>query len=62
MVNQQIAKIFGEIADALEIKGGNIFRVRAYRRAAQNLDGLPKDVAGMTGDELLGIQTLPPQQ
>ena len=55
MVNQQIARIFNEIADLLEIKGENPFRVRAYRRAAQNIDGLPKDLGRMTGEEILAI-------
>ena len=43
------------MADLLEIRGENVFRIRAYRRAAQNIDGLPKDVAHMTEDELLAI-------
>lgn len=55
MINQQIAGIFDEMADLLEIKGENVFRIRAYRRAAQNIGGLPKDVAQMTEDELLAI-------
>jgi len=55
MMNQQIAKIFNEIADLLEIKGDNPFRVRAYRRAAQNIDGLPRDVSMMTEEELVEI-------
>lgn len=29
MINRQIAGIFNEIADLLEIKGENLFRVRA---------------------------------
>ncbi len=55
MLNQQIARIFGEMADILEIKGENVFRIRAYRRAAQNLDGLPRDVSQMTEEELLAV-------
>lgn len=55
MVNQEIARIFNEIADLLEIKGENPFRIRAYRRAAQNIDGLPGDVARMREEELLEI-------
>jgi len=55
MLNQQIAKIFDDMADILEIKGENVFRIRAYRRAAQNIDGLPRDVAQMTEAELLAI-------
>jgi DNA polymerase (family 10) len=37
MKNQEIARIFNDIADLLEIKGENPFRIRAYRRAAQNM-------------------------
>jgi DNA polymerase (family 10) len=55
MKNQQIATIFNEIAELLELKGGNSFRIRAYRRAAQNLDGLAQDVAMLTADELMDI-------
>ena len=52
MRNQNIAKIFNEIGDILEIKGDNPFRIRAYRRAAQNIDGLAKDVAEMSLEDL----------
>lgn len=55
MKNQEIAGIFNEIADLLEIKGENPFRIRAYRRAAQNIEGLAKDVAGLSKEELLEI-------
>jgi DNA polymerase (family 10) len=55
MKNQQIASIFSEIAELLEMKGENVFRIRAYRRAAQNLDGLAKDVASLTQEELAAI-------
>lgn len=55
MKNQQIAKIFDEIAELLDLKGENVFRVRAYRRAAQNIDGLPKDVATLSREELESI-------
>ena len=53
--NQQIANIFSEIADLLELKGENVFRIRAYRRAAQNMDGLSKDVAALSQEELEAI-------
>lgn len=35
MENSQIADIFDEIADLIEIQGGNPFRVRSYRSAAR---------------------------
>ena len=37
MDNQQIARVFAEISDLLEIKGENAFRVRAYRTAADTI-------------------------
>jgi len=52
MRNQEIAKIFSEIGDILDIKGDNPFRIRAYRRAAQNIDGLAQDVADMSLEDL----------
>lgn len=55
MKNQEIARIFNEIADILEIKGDNPFRIRAYRRAAQNIEGFPMDVAEASEEELLKI-------
>lgn len=55
MKNQQIANIFNEIAELLELKGENVFRIRAYRRAAQNIDSLSKDVASLTDEELTAV-------
>lgn len=55
MKNREIARIFNEIADALEIKGENVFRVRAYRRAAQNVESFPRDVAEASREELLKV-------
>ena len=37
LTNQELADIFNLIADLLEIKGENIFKVLAYRRAADSL-------------------------
>lgn len=56
MKNAEIAAVFSEIADFLEIKGENPFRVRAYRRAAQTMEGLAEDVASVADrGELLEI-------
>ena len=55
MKNQQIAKIFSEISELLELKGENVFRIRAYRRAAQNMDNLSKDVSTLSQEELESI-------
>jgi len=44
MRNLEIAFIFNQIADLLEIQGANPFRVRAYRRAAVNVEGLADNI------------------
>jgi len=45
--NAEIAAMFDQTADLLEIKGENQFRVRAYRRAARTVENLPQSVRGM---------------
>lgn len=44
MISIKIAKIFEDIADMLEIKGENPFRIRAYRKAARNIRTLPSEL------------------
>lgn len=44
MTNQQLANIFRTIADLLEIKGENIYKILAYRKAADSLSNLSQDV------------------
>jgi DNA polymerase (family 10) len=60
MENSQIAAIFDEIADILEIQGENAFRIRSYRNAARTVGDLPdrlEDLAAAGKDlrELPGI-------
>jgi len=40
--NLFVAGIFKAIAELLEIKGDNPFRIRAYLRAADNIENLKK--------------------
>jgi DNA polymerase (family 10) len=47
MKNVEIANLFNEIADFLEVKDENPFRIRAYRRAAQAVEGLAEDIAAI---------------
>jgi len=49
--NSYIAEIFNRVADLLEIKGGNLFRIRAYRNAARTIEGLSKSVADLVDQE-----------
>jgi DNA polymerase (family 10) len=52
--NAEVAAIFDEIADLLELEGANPFRVRAYRNAARVVRDLGRDVAAMAaaGEDL----------
>ncbi len=53
MKNFEVARLFGLMADILEIKGENPFRIRAYRRAAQNLESLTENVEALAREERL---------
>ncbi|HEC31500.1 MAG TPA: histidinol-phosphatase, partial [Deltaproteobacteria bacterium] len=44
MENKEIAKILEELALLLEIKGENVFKVRAYQNAARTLYSLTEPV------------------
>jgi DNA polymerase (family 10) len=44
MKQHEIASLFNQMADLLEFRGENPFRIRAYRKAAQNLESLTEDV------------------
>ena len=43
MDKQELARIFGEIAMLLELKGDNPFKIRAYQAAARLLEELDDD-------------------
>jgi len=58
MKNTDMARIFEQMADLLEIKGENPFKIRAYRRAAQVIEHLPREVAAMLAEEE-DLKTLP---
>jgi len=43
--NADVVRLLSEMADVLELTGGNPFKVRAYRQAAQVIDTLPEPVS-----------------
>ncbi len=59
MKHHDVAGIFARIADLLEFRGDNPFRIRAYRRAAQNLERFSGDLERLSHEgrltELSGI-------
>ncbi len=51
--NREVAEVFQNIADLLEIKGEEIYRVLAYRRASDAVRSLGKDIEAVWRDERL---------
>lgn len=56
--NADIAAIFNEIADLLELQNGNIFRIRAYRNAARTFSALANDINELVASNF-DLQNLP---
>ncbi len=52
--NSDIADVLTKIADLLDIKGANQFRIRAYRNAARTISGLSRNIKDMVegGEDL----------
>lgn len=61
MKPQDVAALFTQIADLLEYRADNPFRIRAYRRAAQHLERFSGDLAALAREgrlkELSGVGT-----
>jgi DNA polymerase (family 10) len=53
MTNAQITAVFDEIAALLEQKKDNIFKIRAYRKAARAIEGLSGPVAELVAADRL---------
>ena len=47
MENQDFAKIFFEVAELLELAEENTFRIRAYQKAAQNIENLSDNIGSL---------------
>ncbi|MBI5928098.1 MAG: DNA polymerase/3'-5' exonuclease PolX [Chloroflexi bacterium] len=50
LTNRDIAEVFENIADLLEIKGESVFRVVAYRDGAQTIRDLPRDLSAIQAE------------
>jgi len=53
MKQHEIAALFTQMADLLEFRGENPFRIRAYRKAAQNLESLTEDLERLSQQDRL---------
>lgn len=57
--NAEVARIFREVADLLEISGANVFRIRAYRNAARVVEEHPEPVAALVAEHPEQLTELP---
>jgi DNA polymerase (family 10) len=48
--NSEVAKVFQDIADLLELKGENVFKIRAYQKAARAIEYHPRELKVMIDD------------
>ena len=55
MDNQDVARLLAEIGDLIEINGGNPFKIRAYRNAAEVIGALPEPASALSPDDLLDL-------
>jgi DNA polymerase (family 10) len=57
MKNSEVAKVFQDIADLLELKGENVFKIRAYQKAARAIEYYPRELKVMI-DEGKDLQSI----
>ena len=53
MKNSKIAKVFQDIADLLELKGENPFKIRAYQKVVRSIEHLPVEVEQLVTEDRL---------
>jgi len=53
MKNSEIAKVFSDIADLLELKGENQFKIRAYQKAVLSIEHLPVEMEQLVNENRL---------
>lgn len=59
MQNPDIARLFDEVADLLEIQNANPFRVRAYRNAARTIRDFPEPMADLVRGATKDLTDIP---
>ena len=53
MNNKEIARVFADIADLLELKGENPFKIRAYQKAVRSIEQLPVELEQLVAENRL---------
>ncbi len=50
MNNGEVALVFQDIADLLELRGESVFKIRAYQKAARSIEGLPAELSQLAAE------------
>ena len=50
MKNSEVAKVFEDIAEMLEPRKENVFKIRAYQKAARAIESLPVEVEQLVAE------------
>ncbi len=53
MRNAEIVRVFQDIAELLKLKKDNIFKIRAYQKAARSIEELPVEVEQLVAEDKL---------
>ena len=53
MNNKEIALVFQDIADLLELKGENQFKIRAYQKVVRSIEHLPLELEQLVAEDRL---------
>ena len=53
MKNSEIARVFQDIADLLELKEENPFKIRAYQKVVRSIEHLPVEVEQLVAEDRL---------
>ncbi len=53
MNNKEVARVFWDIAELLKLKKENIFKIRAYQKAARSIEELPVEVEQLVAEDRL---------
>ena len=51
--NSEIARVFQDIADLLELKGENPFKIRAYEKVVRSIEHLPVELEQLVKEDKL---------
>jgi DNA polymerase (family 10) len=53
MRNSEVARLLYDISEQLELSGENIFKIRAYSRAARTIEGSTEDIEKIAREKRL---------